>query len=463
MATNHMKPKIQIEIDNKISISIGQLSPELIRILKERLIFSNPGYLKRVQFGKTKRGEEPWIFCIWQTEDGGSLILPRGYTHDLTQLLHGHRMGVKLIDSTQTSREVDFTFRGRLYGYQTEALQALLPYRFGILKGAHGVGKKVTSLKMICERQVPTLVVVKTRVQLYQWISLAKNFMAVDEGEIGRVGDGHMELDRDLTIAIDRSLYRHFGDITPRIGFLIVDQCHLVNLKIFFKIVLPLNCPFMLGLSSVSKRSDGLERLMRAFIGPVRHEIALEFQDVGASMPMVNIRKTEFNFEYLENYGEMIGALVQDDNRNELVLTDILQETADPKVKAIVVSERVSHLQLLGQLLEENYKKPELMTSRISEKQRSEIEQEFNQGRLQVVLTTLKGLSGIKVKNANRFFVVTPLNINEHLVQIIASLLKSDQNEPAKIFDYLDSNINVLKASFARRLKFYKMMRFRIE
>ncbi len=463
MATNHIKPKIQIEIDNKISLPMSQLSPELIRIFKERLIFENLGYFKRAQFGKTKRGEEPWIFCIWQTEDGESLILPRGYAHDLIQLLHGHRMGVELIDSTQTPREVDFNFIGGLYGYQTEALEAVRPYRFGILKGAPGVGKKVTSLKMICERQVPTLVVVKTRAQLYQWISLIKNFMALDEGEIGRVGDGHMDLDKDLTIAIDRSLYRCFADLMPRIGFLIVDQSHLINLKIFFKIVLPLNCAYMLGLSSVSKRSDGLENLMRAFIGPVRHEIGPQFQEVGASMPMVNIRKTDFVFEYLENFGELIGALVQDDNRNQLILTDILQETADPMAKAIVVSERVSHLQHLGELLDENYKKSKLMTSRISEKKRNEIEQEFNQGRLQIVLITLKGLQSIKAQGANRFFVVTPLNINEHLAQIIANVLKGDQDKQPKIFDYLDSQINVLKASFARRLKFYKLMQFSIK
>lgn len=463
MATNHIKPKIQIEIDNKISLPMGQLSQELIRIFKERLIFENPGYLRRVQFGKIKRGEEPWIFCIWQTEDGESLILPRGYTHDLTQLLHGHRMGVKLIDSTQTSCKADFTFRGGLYGYQKEALEAMRPYRFGILKGAPGVGKKVISLEMICERQVPTLVVVKTRAQLYQWISLIKNFMALDEGEIGRLGDGHMDLDRNIIIAIDRSLYRHLSDLAPRIGFLIVDQCHLVNLKIFFKIVLPLNCPYMLGLSSVSKRSDGLENLMRAFIGPVRHEIAPQFQDASASMSMVTLRKTDFNFEYLENYGELIGALVQDENRNDLVLKDILQETADPKVRAFVVSERVSHLQHLGELLDENYKKSKLITSRISERKRNEISQEFNQGKLQVVLTTLKGLSNIEVEGANRFFVVTPLNITEHFAQIISTLLKGDQDKQAKIFDYLDSQINVLKASFARRLKFYKMMQFSIE
>ena len=463
MADDSTESKFQIVVDNKLTLPKKFLSDDLVLLLKERLIFENPGYFNRVRFGKLKRGEEPWIFCMWQSVDGKHLIIPRGFTHDLVQILHGHRLKPELIDRTRKPQKVDFLFMGGLYGRQIEALEELRPYRFGILKAGLGSGKKVTCLKLACERHCAVLVIVKTKRQLHQWAALVHRFIMSADEHLGFVGDGHQDLNRNFTIAIDRSLYRCLSDIIPRVGFLVIDQCHLANLKIFYQIVLLMDCPYMLGISNVSKRGDGMDGLMRAFLGPVRCEMRPPEGRDSMPKPILTVRETAFTFDYKENYGQMIGKLVRDDERNDLILTDVLAETASPKARGLIISERVAHLKILQELLRGNYKKAAIINSRVTEKQRVQIFHEFDRGALQVILTTLKSLSDVEVEFVNRIFVSTPAKVGEHMSQVINRLLTGKNDEPGRIFDYLDRNVNVLRASFSRRLKFYRLVGFDVE
>jgi len=463
MAGETSVSKFQITVDDKLTLPMKFVDDKLVSLLKERLIFQNPGYFNRARFGKTKRGEEPWVYCIWQSEDGRHLVMPRGFTHDLVQILHGHRLKPELIDRTLKPQPVEFLFMGGLYGRQQKALQELRPYRFGILKSGLGTGKKVVCLKVACERRCPVLVIVKTKKQMYQWVSLVRGFIMGADDHFGLIGDGHQDLDRDFIIAIDRSLYRCLPHIMSRVGFLVVDQCHLTNLKIFYKIVLLMNCPYMLGLSSVSKRGDGLDRLMRAFVGPIRCEMKPPEGRDSIPKPMLTVNRTAFEFEYKENFGQMIGSLIQDEARNDLIITDILEQSSSPTARGLVISQRLNHLEILQGLLDGNYKKSMIINSRVPEKQRIQIFNEFDRGALQIILITLKSLSDVEVKFVNRIFVSTPLKIGEHMAQVIARLLAPQGGEPGKVFDYLDRDIGVLKASFARRLKFYRLMNFQIE
>jgi len=453
--------KFQIVVDNKLTVPKRFLSDELVSLLKHRLIFDNPGYFNRLRFGKLKRGEEPWIFCIWASEDGRHLIIPRGFTHDLIQILHGHRLKPELINRTREPQTAGFSFMGSVYGYQLEALRALHPYFFNVLSGGLGTGKKVVALYLAAERRCPVLVIVKTRSQMHQWASLVRPFIQNGSEHIGFIGDGRRDLDKAFTIGIDRSLYRCLPDIIGKVGFLVVDQCHLANLKIFFKIVLRMDCRYMVGLSSVAKRGDGLDRLMTAFLGPRRHKLHPIEEGMCNPRPELVIRKTRYAFDYKEDYGDMVADLIEHNHRNDLIVTDILQETSSPSGRAVLISERLDHLKTLQGLLKANYKEAKILNSRVPEKERIELFEKFDRGALQVLLTTVKSLSQVEVKSVNRFFVSTPVKIGAHISQVISKLIACKGDEPGKIFDYLD-NVGVLKASFARRLKFYRLVGFTV-
>jgi hypothetical protein len=72
------------------------------------------------------------------------------------------------IESHEIKRTYD-EFTRELTGAQVTALEACVRRRFGILSGPMRSGKRRTALAWICERRTPTLVIVKTKLQLHHW------------------------------------------------------------------------------------------------------------------------------------------------------------------------------------------------------------------------------------------------------------------------------------------------------
>ena len=72
----------------------------------------------------------------------------------------------------------------------------------------------------------------------FQDAALIRRFILGADEHIALIGDGNKDLDGNITVGIDRTIYRHLDDIIPKVGFLVVDQCHIANLKIFYQIVL---------------------------------------------------------------------------------------------------------------------------------------------------------------------------------------------------------------------------------
>jgi len=452
--------KLKISIDNKIRIQKLGLPNEVINILKERLIFSNPLFLRNQQYGRPNHDINPFLFCIWHDKDRDDLILARGFLPELIRIFHGHRIEFELLDSTQKVAEVDFGFQGFLYNYQRQAIEEIAEQKFGILVGTVGCGKKIVALKLAAMRKVPVLVIVRTKRQMYQWKDLAGRFLKLGHQGIGLIGDNHRDLDKKFTVAISLSLYKIMDQIKSQTGFVIVDQCDAANLKIFFKGVMPLDCPYMLGLANVPRRSDGLTRLMCAYLGPKLHHIKLvsKFEGLGKARPLVKIQNTEFQYNCQEDWPEMITTLCQDQERNHMIVTDILKEVADPSIRVLVISERVGHLENLLEMIEEAYGEGEIIAGETLESKQAEITRRFDRGKLQIILASFKSIHKLEITRANRLFVASPLKYGDHLTQIMGKLLGVGQRErPSVIYEYHDAP-ELLEVSLKRRFKFYRSM-----
>ena len=117
------------------------------------------------------------------------------------------------------------------------------------------------------------------------------------------------------------------------------------HLTVFFR-VSRFNCPFVLGLASSPRRSDGLTKLMEAYIGQRVYQIVPP-DSVNRVGPLLKIRTTGFDYDYQDDWSEMVTALCTDPERNHLIVSDILQATADRRAKALVISERIAQLEEL--------------------------------------------------------------------------------------------------------------------
>jgi len=452
--------KITVRIDNMIRIGRGDLPLTVADEIRKRLTFKNPRYFKQLRYKKSGQTDaSPELYCFRETED--DLVMTRGFMSELIRLLHRNRIQFSIDDRTRRPAREPFVFIGGLYEYQTSVFETVVKKRFGIIAGSLGSGKKVITLKILSLWQVPVLVVVNTRRQLYMWKDTIKRFTNLDDTAISLIGDGNKETEGKVIIAVNRSLYGLIDVVKEKIGLVVVDLCNLVNLNVFFKIVKKLDTFYMLGLATSQKRQDRLTPLMYSYLGPVLYHIREDdcFRALGASRPVLKPRLTGFDFGYNDNYPEMIDSLCSDEDRNQKIIVDLLELTSESSRRALVISERKNHLQALQEMLGAAYKPAEIITGETSEKQRDSIQGRFDRGKLQIILLTLKSIPGLSVEKTNSLFIACPLKIMDHTAQLIGRmLLKPGQTEiKPVIYDYVDQ-VEVLRVSFFKRRKLYRLM-----
>ena len=200
--------EINIRLDHRIRISKASLPEDIIGLLEKRLIFKNPLYETNKRYGRPNYNIRPKLECVWHQDDSGDLVMARGFLNELIRIFHANRLPFEVIDNTLKLPDVDFKFRGSPYGYQYKAWHELPKYRFGVLVGPLGCGKKVLALSAVARRKVPALAIVTTKRQFYLWKDAAARFLGLEDHDMGLVGDGHRRLGKRFTIAITLSLYK---------------------------------------------------------------------------------------------------------------------------------------------------------------------------------------------------------------------------------------------------------------
>jgi len=432
--------------------------------LRHRLIWQNPHYLNALKWGSRCLDIPPYLFAVWQ--DGEELVLARGFIRGLIALCHKHRIPFVIEDATRALPPVDFNFSGSLYGYQAEALRELSKRRFAILAGPTGCGKRITALRLIAERRQPALIVVATLRQAAIWKAIIRRFLDIDDSGVGFIGGGQMRFGDKITVAVVPSIYRVAEEMTQYAGFLIVEGADKVNLNVLRKVVLPFAGPFMLGLAVNPKRTDGLTGLTCSYLGEVAYEIHLpgKFAGIGAARPRLIVRRTDFQYAlYAGNFAAMIKALCMNEARNALIVADILQETVDPRVTALILSERAAHLEVLRKEVINAQGRDGYILAGSNEKERRLILENIKK-KPSLIYTTFAAIRGgdldAGLPGLTKLFLASPLKNADVVSHAVGAILATDgkflgdDGEGAAVYDYQDTNIPVLNISFAKRKKY---------
>ncbi|SHL34926.1 Superfamily II DNA or RNA helicase [Desulfatibacillum alkenivorans DSM 16219] len=449
---------VSVALGNVIEMEARALPIKVHEEIMKRLTFDNPRYFHEARFGRIKPGTTRYLQYAWNQD--GKLILARGFMHELIRIFHANRVRFDIKDRTVRPQSFCLKFKGSLNPEQIEALEAIRIRRFGIVAGPRGSGKKVLALKLAAARNVDALVIVKSKARMYQWKEAACRFLNIDGGQVGMLGDGRQDFGEGIAIAIDRTLYRHVDNLKSRAGMVIVDQCERANLKIFTDAVIPMESAYLLGLGRSDKRLDGLDGPMKACLGPLLCELKCPSKTGGEGTGnlILVVRSTDFQFDFLDNYGELTTALVQDQARNDLIVTDILECIANPQARALVICDRIEHAQTLKALLEARFAKAAIVKGRTPRSQIESVQRKYGQGNLQVIITIQKSIHKLETNRTNHLFVASPIKYGDHLFQAMGALMKAaPKNDQLVIHDYRDP-LKVLMNSLRQRVKYYRSM-----
>lgn len=426
----------------------------LEKVIKDRLTIDNPKYISAKRFGRWIAKDLEAKLCYYECVPGG-LRFPRGFANQAVLLCREYlKQNPAIVDNRLLLPEEQFVFTGTVRPYQKRALLAAGKRSFGVIEAGTGSGKTVMALAIIAARAQPTLVVVHSKELLYQWQKRIREFLGC---EAGLVGDGHFNL-QNITVAIVNTARKRIKELAPCFGHLVVDECHRVPASLFTDVVSNFDGQYLLGLSATAfRKDDGLTRLIYFYMGDRIHKIEMEeLEESGAVVkPELFRRKTTFQYNYSGDYQPLISALTKDSVRNKQILSDV---TVECKRKdsgiCLLVSDRISHCRLFEEELSADGIDVGLLTGQTSAEQRTEIVEKVQSGKIEVLVATLQLIGeGFDCSGLSTLFLTTPITFEGRLLQILGRIMRPAEGKRAKVFDYVDESVSVLKRSAASRKK----------
>ena len=433
-------------------VIIEDPTPEILAYCKSTLSFPNPDYLKREEKGKWTGNTQREI--VLYERAGNRLYLPFGICKDVYLRFKKDITRVNVRICPLRARKYDSHIN--LYGYQQNAVEAVLRAKNGILVAPCGSGKTQMGLEAVARIGGKTLWLTHAQDLLNQSMNRAKSCFGLAPTEYGTITAGKVNVGNTITFAtvqtaskIDLTQYRDEWDC------IIVDEAHRAvgtptQMMMFYRVLSALSARFKLGLTATPYRADGLERCMFALLGDVIHEVPqsavagntvpvrVKFVDTGYKPDVDKITDGDGTL----NYAKLISDITENKDRNAVIVGEIQRAAQSGGV--LVLSDRLQHLDVMKKQLCAvfPYRTARLgiATTKAEKERRARILTDLNNGALNVVFATYKlAKEGLDVPNLRTVVLSCPVKDKTTVIQSAGRVArKADGKKYGTIIDFSD-------------------------
>ena len=426
------------------TIHIPKIEEYLLQIISAELTHKNPMYEEAKKAGRLLYGIKP-VIVNFEVDKNGGIYLPRGYLHRLC--IVAEDLGIKLSINDYRSI-VPFTTSYdhsiKLRDYQLNALSNISTYADGLLVAPAGSGKTIMGISLLVMCNQTCLWITHTKQLLNQFVERIQQFVNIPKEEIGLIQKGSWDIDKPVTAALVQTLIRDedkLDAIANKFGTVIIDEVHHSPSTTFTKIVKRLNPFYLYGLTATPDRRDGLENIMLQNIGPIRHTIQREAVADKIITPVIIPRYITSEIPDMIDYQKLITHLVYDNNRNNIITSDVLKEAKKGNI-CIVATERVEHAKILYELIKPHWEKTVVIVGKHSDKVREIALTALNTGEATVLICTSHLLGeGFDYAPLNRLFITLPFRNIVRCEQLVGRVQRiSLDKKNAYIFDYVDNH-----------------------
>jgi superfamily II DNA or RNA helicase len=263
------------------------------------------------------------------------------------------------------------------------------------------------------------------------------------------------------------------NDIVADYGHLVVDECHHISARSFEIVSRQSKAKYVTGLSATVIRKDGHHPIIFMNCGPVRYRVDDKKQ--AAKRPFAHrviLRNTNFQipraFE-TDRYAvihEIYAALIDDEERNRMIVEDILDAIANNRFP-VILTERKEHLEKLQTLLHGKIQNVIVMKGGMGKRQRRDALKALENlpdDAEKVVLATGRYLGeGFDDKRLDTLFLTLPISWRGTLTQYAGRLHRMhDTKKEVVIYDYADLNVPMLTRMYEKRIKGYRSIGYQI-
>lgn len=461
---------VTIVLGNMIYVSkTGFGSPALNKIMG-LAAFQNPEFYQK-QATRQSTYETPRVICC--AEDlPNHIALPRGCRTAILELLRENGIAAEEADERYEGTSIQANFKGILREEQVTAAEEILTDDLGILSASTAFGKTVVATYVIAQRKVNTLVLVHRAQLIDQWREKLAQFLDIPETEIGQVGGGKKKRTGFIDVATIQSLGRRgaASEIVTEYGQVIVDECHHIPAFTFEQIVKQAKAKYVLGLTATPVRKDGHQPIIMMHCGPIKFKDARRNRQLITGVRHLVIpRDTGFQPPLLNdgvNVNELYDALAADEERNKLIIDDILKELENGR-SPLVLTERVKHLDALAEKLTGFAKNIIVLKGGMSKKERTAILTRLKaipEDAERIILSTGKYIGeGFDDSRLDTLFLLLPISFEGRVEQYAGRLHREREGKTdVRIYDYVDSSHPVFRKMFERRSVKYRKLGYEL-
>ena len=457
----------KIIISNNIAINKNDISLTAKKFLMRLGSVHNKEFYEKQKIRQSTYNI-PRVLQLFK-EDDSFIYLPRGCYEELIEAFRILFINYEVIDNTNKGETIAVSFNGELYDYQKIAQDEMLKANNGILSASTAFGKTILAISMIAKLKTNTLILVNNINLLKQWEDKLKEFLNVNyEYKKNNFGLYYGQK-KKLNFKVDIASIHSFEDnekrdeILSKYGMLIIDEVHHIAARTFEQVIRSSTAKYVYGLTATPKRSDGNEKIIFKTIG----NIIYEHKDKKNTFNKVlEPRLTSFNLESkdkLLSYVEICNKLVDNEERNNLIVTDIKNNLINKK-NILVLTDRVEHTRILKEKIYEFTDKVFVINGQMKTKEKNIISKQINSIKEDgyIIIATGKYIGeGFDLPSLNTLFLTMPFKWEGMLSQYVGRLHRISENKnEVKVFDYVDINVKMFSNMFNTRLKGYRKLHY---
>jgi len=389
-------------------------------------------------------------------------VLPRGAWNLLPDHIeYEDRRSCPEMPKLKFVLKLDDIDRDQRYEGQQAAVDAMFANEQGLIIRPPGTGKTQIALKFAAECETRTLVLVHTKDVFEQWVNYIERSIPELEGKVGMIRGAHCKIGH-ITVAMVQSLVNYVEKDKKwwrQFGCIIADEAHHASAPTW-EVVLN-TCParYRFGFTASPTRADGKHPTMKFIIGPVIHR-----QKFSSPIDLVvEPVRTNFSFRYRGafDWGKLLTTLVENDERNTMIAEIAVREIKEGN-SILILSRRIEHLEriqaemaLLFDFDEGWLQQVKVLTSKV--KGRKEILEDFRSGKVRCLLATQLADEALDVQRLNRVCLTHPGKHEGRLIQQVGRALRTHPDKKdAKIYDFIDLKVGVLRRQWNMRKRAYK-------
>jgi superfamily II DNA or RNA helicase len=478
--------KVSITVSNLLYILTDNLKPRIQNQIRRIAAFSNPVFFRNDAIGLSNYTNSRYIYL--GEDDGDYICIPRGLLEQLTEKLKAAGILFMITDKRCNGTAIKVEFTGELRVSQKKAIDALMKYDNGILSAATAFGKTVACGNLITKRRVNTLILLESSSLIEQWEKSLSTFLAIDEElpeyktKTGRTKKrksivGVIQGAKDTStgivdIAMVGSLYKK-GELHPRLkdyGMVLVDECHHSASATVSRILREIPAKYVYGVTATPFRGDGLERINEMLLGPVRFEYTAkekaEEQGIDHLIVPRFTRAVSPHGRDKLHINEAYEIIRNNEFRNEQIVDDI-KECIAAKRTPVVLTRFTDHADVLYELLKCCADNVFLLTGNKSKKEQRGLRTQMDAvpiAETLILIATGQLIGeGFDYPRLDTLIMADPVAWKGVVEQYAGRLNRDfEGKQNVMIYDYIDANIPVFDNMYAKRMKAYKRIGYKL-